>query len=273
MTQILRIQRDVAALEAFAVSDVGGLFKRIVPTIFDDISNFFKTVRPEDQAVELPKDHKKFLELIKHHRYIDLTGVASYVPEGLEVTYDEYLVELDKSVERIEGLVSNVLNPFSAFLAGLVTNKEAQLSTFSFNATNKGVEKEREALLKDLGECFGKGRTQTNVTYGDVVKRNQDWESVLTRTIVLTGRVNHIDRRVIQKKIAECSQLLETIYKKLQRGEFENVTPEVVQNFADGAYQVARELEFYSTTVYRVHAYTHSVKRTIEYIGGILDPK
>ncbi|EKD22668.1 MAG: hypothetical protein ACD_84C00015G0001 [uncultured bacterium] len=53
--------------------------------------------------------------------------------------------------------------------------------------------------------------------------------------------------------------------EKIKRNEFDGMSPEIIRNLSDGAFQVASELEFYSVMHYRVTAYANAVTRTAEH--------
>ena len=64
--------------------------------------------------------------------------------------------------------------------------------------------------------------------------------------------------------MATASALLNTLLTKLNRGDLDDVSPQVVKNLADGAYQAACEVEFYSVTYYKVHALAGALDRTTD---------
>lgn len=270
MPNSLRIQKEMIALEAWAVADLHGLVKKAFPSIIDGLKDFFARTEPTEKTIVLNGDWRKFVQLLNGHRYIDLSPITCYTPEGMNDTYDAYSADLVPMVDRCEQTVNELLPQFCAFLASLISNKDAQLETISFRGEYKKLELERTKLNEAIATHFRKGRTDTVTIYGDVVRRNQDWEPVLQRAQLLSDRINKIDRKFIQKKIAECVDLMDTLEGKLKRNEFEKITPEIVDNLANGAYQVARELEFFSVTYYRVQAYNEALNRSTQYITDVL---
>ena len=262
MPNALRIQKEIIAMEVFSTANVGDMLKRAFPVLVAEVKDLFGTIDPAAPAIPLPKDAKAFISEIKKHRYLDISPLTAYVPAGLEATYDIYETKLRHAVEHCDGIFERVLNPYASYLSQLITNKEAQLETINKRAYHKQMELTRDEINKEIGSVFKKGSTVTQSSLGSVVSRNNDWEPVMQRVFLLSDRMNRIDRKALTKKITECSQLLDTLHGMIRRGEMMGVTPEVVENLSEGAYQVARELEFYSVTFYRVQALAESVNNT-----------
>jgi hypothetical protein len=208
---------------------------------------------------------------MQKHSYADVMALTAYVPEGLRTSYLEYAVLLDNAVVHASQLMDNVLVPYSAYLAALVTNTEQKLSNQNIKLDYPAMAKTRDVINAALGQCFTPGSSKAEASIGQVVKRNADWPAVFTTSQNLITTINKVDRRALQRKIEECTDLLDRIAAKIKRDEFEGVSPQVVDNLADGAFQVASELEFYSVTFYKVLALTESVNRTIKHFETVFD--
>lgn len=260
----LRYTRDLVALEAFQVAGVNlsELLRRTFPSLHAAFGRITTAFSPSDPAVKLDAHENTFVRLVATKTYLQLSPLKAYVPEGLDETYLNYAGVLDQAVKHsVEGV--DRLSRFSTFLALLVTNRDQQLTTKTNAKTYIGLEKDREGLNKELGQAFKNGSHTTDVTYGDVIARNSDWPGVFNATEKLTREINAVDRKALIAKVKETADLMEKITKMAQSGSLDNVTPEVLQELADGAYQIASELEFFSITYYRVLAYTTAVNRTI----------
>jgi DNA-binding FrmR family transcriptional regulator len=157
-----------------------------------------------------------------------------------------------------------VINPYTVYLAQIVTNKEIVLSTTSMDAEFKNLEKERTRLNEELGACFKKGSTQSVTTVGKVVDRNTDWNNVFTICEHISTAINKVDRHVLQKKIDECNTHLGLILKMLDSDQVDKVANQTVQNLANGAYQVASELEFFAVVYFKSEVLLNAVNRTVE---------
>lgn len=265
----LRLNRDLVALEAFTTSDVVGLLKNVFPSIKESFDGFMARFSPNEQGLALTGTQKVFLHDVAKHNFADIGPLTAFVPEGLAVTYLEYAIVLDNAVAHCAHLMDHVLVPYSAYLAALVTNSEQKLSGQNIRLDYPAMAKERDAYNAALGSCFTPGSSRAETTLSKVVKRNADWSAVFTTVDNLVQTMNKVDRRLLKRKMDECTDLLDRISAKIKRDEFEGLNPQVLDNLADGAYQVASELEFYSVIYYKVLALTESVNQTVKHFGSV----
>jgi len=63
---------------------------------------------------------------------------------------------------------------------------------------------------------------------------------------------------------------LETILDKIKRNEFQQMSPEVINNLSEGTYQMARELEFYSVIYFKVQVFINSINKTIDHFKSVV---
>ncbi|MDR3392321.1 MAG: hypothetical protein P4L77_11365 [Sulfuriferula sp.] len=260
----LKQQREVVALEAYGSSDLVGLVRRVFPTIQNGLAAF-KDQFGQAPAISITGDQKAFLrDTIAKRTYNTLEPLSAYVPEGLKVSFMEYATTLFPAVEHAMGSVS-VINTFATFLATLVSNKSSTLETASMKRIYTDLAKRRTELAQNVAKCFN-NTTKTDVHVEDVIKRNSEWATVFETVEALSKDINRIERSLLQKKVAECNDLLDRIGRLIGEGHFEKVSPEVIMDLSDGAFQVAAELEFYSVIYYRVQAFTVAVSRTMEHV-------
>jgi hypothetical protein len=265
MKSNLERTRDLVALEAYSVSDLGGLVRKVFPSIKTGLHNLVGMFGQGHDKVGLTSNQHDFMKVLNHKQYVDLMPLTAYVPEGLAVSYLEYDRELRPMVERA-CLVMSVLNPYSTWLALMAHSNEALLDTKSHAREYEKLAQERDALTRRVAACFKAGSTRTEAKLSDVIHRNSDWPAVFKATDAMSVEINKIDRKALDKKLNECVELIDAIGRKIERGDFEDVTPEAVMGLSDGAYHVAQELEFFSATYYRVLAFTTAVDRSLKHV-------
>jgi hypothetical protein len=269
MLNSICIQSTRISMEAFYGANIKELLSGSFSPLVTEVKSFLHSFMPDTQGIVSTTKVSDFIRSINKHPYLDITPLAAFVPEGLDTTYLEYLESLMKNAAHASTVLNDVLSPYSVFLSQIVNNKDAILETTTFSNMYKSLEKERSSLYENIGKCFKYGSTKTEVTLGDVIKRNSDWEHVFNNVTSITKLINSVDRNILNKKIKECSDLLDIIIAKIKRNELNNATPEVVRNLSDGAYQVASELEFFSVTYYKIIALVTSIDRTTEHFNKI----
>jgi hypothetical protein len=85
----------------------------------------------------------------------------------------------------------------------------------------------------------------------------------------MSKEINKIERSHLNKKVDECVEMLDRISNRIHEGHFDKVSPAILIDLSDGAFQVASELEFYSIVYYRVLGLSESISRTIKHIEKV----
>ena len=269
MLKKLQINRDIVGLEAFSASNVTGFFKDMFPSIKTAYNSFSDAFRPSEAAVMLAPTHKEFERELSKHSYMDIKELSASVPEGLKVDYREYADILLVAAKHVAN-VSTTLSEFNVYLAQLISHNEMRLSTDDKAAKFAALEKQRELILSDLGNCFDKGSTRSDVTIAKVVNRNNEWGDVFAICEKMTEEVLKVNRVKLNRAIEDSVEMMEALERKLKAAEMDGVSPNVVNNLAAGAYQVASELEFFSVVYYRVEVFVNCVNKTIGHFQTVM---
>lgn len=271
--QLLDHRARLVALESETSTDVLGLVRGIYGDVSRAFTNFTAQFSPEDVALNLNPAQRQLVALLNGKHYVGLEGVACFVPEGLKVSYLEYLAALKPAVDRTSRIMDNFLAPFAGFLAGLVNNHALASTAKQLAILDSHVDLERRTMNKHLGECFQAGSSVVNTTYEKVVARNSDWPRVFHDTDALVQAINRVDRNALQKKMAECVELMDVLKRQLEQGKFGDMSAATASNLAAGAYQVALELEFYSVVYYKAAALSGALNRTVQSVKLALTDK
>lgn len=259
----LHFNRRQVAVEAFSTADmsISGLLKRVLPNIASSFSNVASFFSGTDEAIQVPKQYRDFVNGIRKHSYMDLRPLSVYTPEGMTSTYLDYINTLRFAITYTEKAQER-LNTLSTYISILLTNKGSEMETGNNIKNYKSMENERNAINEKIGAHFKVGSTVAEVSYETVVGRNADWEVVLPSIDDLSCSMNKIKFGEIKKKIAEVTDLLERVIKLLEKGGLENSAPEVAAELAEGSFQVAKEMEFLAITYYRVKALSQCINLT-----------
>lgn len=263
MNNQLRLQREYVALEAFKISDVSSVLKKIFPAVTESITGFVGRFTNDQPAMSLASEQSYMLREIPKHTYVDLMDLTAYKPQGLEVDLVEYVDNLEVAVSHATETFHKLLPEFTLMLSRLISQEDYQMNSASMVKQYKDLDKQREIMNKDIGGCFKKGSTEAQTTYGKLVKRNADWKEIFERVEKMTIAMNGVDRKVLNKKVEETVELLSVLANKIERGELAKISPQLVEGISEGAYQLGSELEFFSVTYYRLMELTGTMNKTI----------
>ena len=260
----LRLARDRVALEAFSLSGVVKALTGALPSILRGFSS-------APQVLELPKlplkkDQKKFLHAIASLPYTDAMELRAWRPEGVKVMYLEYLDVLSPIAQHLRTLQKDVVQPYMAFLAQVVSDKNASLATSSQAGAYDKLTQAREKSTQLLAALYANDSHESQCKVKDVVARNQDWPAVFAQCNDTLAHLQSVDLAQLKLMLRQSVDYLGIIFELLQAGKLEATTPEVAQRLSNGAYCVAQELEFFSATYYRALALSGCLDNTVTHI-------
>lgn len=266
----LKTQRDRVALEAAVdLVNMGKLFKDAFPAIGESLKGFLGLFRAEDPPIKLTRDQQAFVNMVSKTNYLEVAPIAAYVPEGMKLTWLDYMDRLEPAVVHSTQVLDEVMNEFTTFMGGLLNNHDHKYSTQSFERKYQMWEKERQAMHKALAGAFDDHHgTQTSI--GKVIDRNADWATVFKRLDAMVNTLNGVSRDKLNAKIAEASMLIDRVIAKgVDRKELDDMSPQTMANLSEGAYGVAREVEFYTAVYYKVDALANAVTSTMEHFAKV----
>lgn len=262
--------RNVISQEAISMQGIVNSISNLIPSLQSHFQNFVKGFSKSEPAVQLKGNERDFVRLIDDRVYLNLAPLLAYVPEGLEVSYIDYLDVLTLSAEHSHRVAQDALNNYSVMLAQIITNRELKKSMLPLDSQYVAMEKERTRLQAAMAKCFKTGSSRAESTYGDVVSRNAEWVDVFKMVEKLNHVVNSIRRDDLHKSAENIDRQLQTIIKQIRNHEFEGVGPEVTTNLSNGAYQCGAELEFFAAVYFRSTVMNNAVADTMKKVTEIL---
>ena len=252
------------------LSSITVKLKEFIPSIVRGFSNGEDITKLPDFA-KVTREEQVFLEHLKKINYLEMRELKAYVPAGLEVSYIEYIEALKPVVASLQRIVADVLNPYAHFLAGVVSDKRAALATDFFSFNHKEIETKRKEAYASISKCFSSTNNQETTTIAKVVGRNSDWPDIFKEVKALTTALKSVNRSTVMHLTKQCEDYLSIIHDNLHSNKLDKVTPEVANTLAQGAYQVASELEHFSIVYYRVLSLEGCISNTVDKVNSVLE--
>ena len=239
--------------------------------------NLLKGFRGRDEIAEVArpqrstKERTEFLKNLQSIHYSELRELRAYVPEGLTAKYLEYGKTLLLASVHLKGIIPNTVAPYTTYVAHLMSNKGAVLSTDSHKVEHDQCEHNRSQIYTSLNSCLSSGKFSVDTTVTKVVDRNSDWAEVFSDLDSTISNLQEVSRDKIKEYTKQCDDYLNIIHTLLEEDKLPGITPEVAEALTRGAYQVASEIELFSVIYYRALAYEAAVDRTVAKINEILE--
>lgn len=236
--------------EAFNFSAVSGLFKQLATNVLNSLKTMTGLIDVE-KIEELPKDQRKFLDLIKKIDYTSIGLTKAQNVEGSKVTYLRYMQELTPACEYAVGINAKI-DRYITFLAQFVSDHKFSTSTMDDKKQLASQEKIRKDLYTEFSKLYSKDSMKAVVLVKHVVERNADWEKVFKEINPIIRLIESVDRTKLKAQIKQCSDYIEIIISDFQKNKDRKVSQEAADRLASLALDIAKDLEFYATTHFRV---------------------
>ena len=245
-----------------ATEGVSELLVKVMPGINNGFKTILNTIKPTSIIEVLFEDSLEVA--LGKVNYVSLSKLDLPVPEGLQVKYLTYLEALESSTRRLVDLPKN-LEDFTRYVAGILTNHDSRVSTVSQDNLFRELDSSRGVAYASISSCFN-GGTRAKRKYSELVDRNADWPVVESKVKAVVKELNQYDRSDLIDKAKHLHSLLQKVEQTSKRGGFDLANPNVLKTLAEGAFQLASELEYLSVLYYRVLGLTKAVAEDIKLI-------
>lgn len=245
-----------------ATEGVSELLVKVMPGINNGFKTILNTIKPTSIIEVLFEDSLEVA--LGKVNYVSLSKLDLPVPEGLQVKYLTYLEALESSTRRLVDLPKN-LEDFTRYVAGILTNHDSRVSTVSQDNLFRELDSSRGVAYAAISSCFN-GGTRAKRKYSELVDRNADWPVVESKVKAVVKELNQYDRSDLIDKAKHLHSLLQKVEQTSKRGGFDLANPNVLKTLAEGAFQLASELEYLSVLYYRVLGLTKAVAEDIKLI-------
>lgn len=253
-TMLRRITMESESLNGFA-STVASLVPNMATKTKDFITKFFDSnsgVKEVKDIQVLPGDLTEFLLLMERRDYMGIAPMAINVPEGFTGDLVAYTAFLLDSAEHSQRIISDILNPFNTFLSSLVTNKDAQRRVQQDLVFLAKADAQRNKLNQESSRFFKHGSNQARLELGKAIRRNADWRQVFINLRKATEEIQKTPNSSVQNVVNDCVSLLNAIKSSSESQELDKISPEMLKTLADRTLTVAKEVEFFAITSFRI---------------------
>lgn len=269
----LSIIRKQLSLEGYAQESFIGDFSKYVSNIFNAFRNTsdFLEVKgfskyPEQNT--LSKENKAFINIVNAVPFTDLMKLSATVPEGMICKYVEILQPLLETSEYLKGIQAHVVQPYSLYLASFLSNENTSLSTDSKRFEYDKLEQARDKRINQFTPLYDSDSYKTQTTVGNVISRNADWHFVLGMSQAIVTNLEAVNRKAIKKEIDNCVDYLALIADSIKRNKTKT-RAEAAERLSLGAYQVAKEMEYFSISYYRALGLNSAIEDTVAHVRKV----
>jgi hypothetical protein len=241
---------------------------RLLPAIKDDLQSSVGAVTSMLSDVNLPELSKfsvlatGFLKTsFKESDLEKFSKVFISVPEGFMGNILTYTGDLEESLKFYETQTAPFIKEFYITVSAFVTNKDRKLSIKDDTSKYSRLEKERTTLEKVISKSFNTGNVG-RVVFSEPYNSVGEFNQTMANVAKLVKKIESYKLDAITKQVKQIVDVLDIAIRSAKNGDYTNASKESLMNLANGTFELAKQLEFISVTIYRVKALQFAVKET-----------
>jgi len=216
---------------------------------------------------------KLFQRFVDEHSYADIIQYRAEIPEGLVVTYLDYLKVLAPAQASANDIVKDVIDPFSQFVGKMISDEIFRNQAGHQIKEFAKLEPEYVKINQEFAKCFGKNDYRASAAFGEVVKRNGDWRQVFSQTAALKKLYQDYPVQELTKKLNRLYEMLDELVDQIKLDHYEQVEKEVTQLLGNGMYFVAKMVELSALTTFRSRTFIETINTTVKNIEELPNVK
>lgn len=255
------IQKEVQSMEGF----LDGL-KRMIPNTIKNFLGFSKSLTVNKHSVKALD--RKTVNIIQSKiiavSYMDLDHDTAMIPAYFTGTYLQYAELLLKFAQYCSKLQQHI-DQYERSLALILSDPKGNLKDFSKEISEYSQWRaEREGLKQDLAALFTSKSTSDIAPYGQVIKRQSEWDDVIKTMESVSIIINRIDVKDIKDSITHLSNLLTEIKKLIDQGNLDESNKDIGKQIGMGALEIAEQIEFYSLLRFQYDILYNCIIETVD---------
>ena len=216
-----------------------------VKDVFSNVYNSLSTATNDQVVVDTTSTKFETMHRVKRVKFIDIKDFITSKPENFRGKYVDYTLDLINAskviVENTESTLNNLKLAVSSFVNEYSENK---VSTLYGAVYFKEAEKLIEENKKDITKYFPESNSSTKAYIRDVLKTNNDVESLYKNIEMLDSILNLSKIEYISKLTNECVGLLDTLIDQNTKTDMLTKNDTIKKELISAIHISAREVEF-----------------------------
>jgi hypothetical protein len=261
--------RDAISMEATAPDTVQQAAARL-PVLLDKASEYLSKALTQLLGDFAGIKNISWMALNAQRRpYSELRSLRIVAPEGFQGTFVEYGEFLIKTVETMEDLAQDVLEPFASWISQRIDDPDT-LKSLTNTLKIPGLRTPKvESLQKSLDAFFPDGYAPNSYVYGQLFKRQSDWLEINDYVKKLNTLYANGKYEKVQKQLPDLTQLLTVLGARISEKkdvETFQVSSITLEQLSKVTFEIAELVEFFGVLRHRVDEYLQVVEANVELV-------
>lgn len=265
----LELSMKRLALESIDSLSVVDVFKSIIPKSVELIKSFIPGISKGDKTISgiSEGDKKRVMKALASQNFLAYEELLIYVPEGFKGKLLPYMTLLASQQKELATQVRKALAEYNSELAQFLSNKDSRRSLRNLTDQYRTLRRLREDDMRSIEAFYDKKNpTLSRRRLGTVLDRFSDFQELYRLEQTLAANRDSKQYTEIAQEVQRACEMLKLIHTRLEAGDIADMSRQVAQNLSEGAYEMARYVEFAALHNYYVENAMASVKNTTEVI-------
>ncbi len=262
------------SLEAISVANVIEVFKGILPDLttkifetLDTLSFYKENNSPEIK--ELLSNYKELDKKLKLINYVEKRDMLISVPEGFKGNLTVYIKDIENLTNKIYPVANKLLNEYRLILSAFLTNKDQKISLTDHTNFFNSIKRDREGFISTLSS-YQTNNNSSKARLGTAINRISDIDNLVIKIESINRVRNSNNIKDLVSTIKEITFLLDTIIERVSIGDINNISGASAKNLSEGAYEVAKYIEFVSLFNFKVEQITTTIIKLVQQLNNDL---
>ena len=245
-----------------AVAAIKGYFPRLKEAIlpaFTKLDEVKPFIGRDDNYYKLTSKEKDVEDFLNRTQYQDAKIFTVPTPEGFIGNYVGYARELFNVLEYTQSVSLPAIDAYYARLANIITNKDPKLSNKDLTKEYKTLAKDRTATNSKLTAYFLRGSNQAQNKFEKVFKTNDEVMELFRLRHKMIDAIKEYPLSKVKKTSEKVTDSLDTLIQLANTGKLEYITGAQLKNITEGAYEIARQIEFFAINYYRLEIMINTI--------------
>ena len=271
----LESQLERLALEADVISNVIATFKSILPNLVSKINETVEyketnEINMSQLAKEASVSFASLDKKLKYANYLNFSKTLVSVPEGFKGNLLEFIILLNKSTPIVYTTGKELLSEYKTNLSTFITNKEDKISLKDNTPFFNKLKATRTNILDEINKFFTTNNGLSKQYLKDTIDRFNDLEKLVVEVKNLDKKHVAESMKDMHVHVKECTDLLNIIIDQIDKEGTSKVSGPAAVNISQGAYEVAKYVEFMAAYRYKTMQAIYTVDKLISQLDNII---
>ena len=241
------------SIEDLQANDSTVVFNQVLPQLVHQLNAVKEGLLSPFTALTalFSSKEKKVLSHLDAINYIEISQSLVSVPEGFQGKFVDYLKLLESLSTQAYQDANEFIKEYHLLLSSFITNKEDRISAKDLSFYYNRMEQRTLERTKEIAEYFQAPTKLNRVKFQSVVDRLADVQEIDRLAKQIKNQHTTDSLKGIELSVNKIVAMLDIIIHQMKQEDTSKISRQAARNLSEGAYHLARYIEYVSLTHFR----------------------